>query len=543
MLTPDTPGHVIGRRAPATLLLPPDADRVSRQHFRLTPVGAGWVLEDLASRWGTLLNGVRLEANRSLPVAHGDFIRILPWTFLFSSTPPGVLGIETQNDDMNQTMVQTVSVNAGPVLAPDLAALLLESVAAIHAAEAEAQLAKIVLDAARRGTGLANAALLRPLSGGRIEVIATSHAAGTAPADVFSRSLLAVAAKGQTAELVRDASSAAGGIESSIIRMKITAALCAPLMLGGTPAAYVYLDARQPDSVSGRPMPLTVRPGASVFLTALARMASLCMANLRRAAVELRQAKVDAELRAAAEVQSRFLPPVEAQFGQLMTAGRSTPGQSVGGDFFELIPLSDSRLAVAVGDVSGKGLPAALLMAVAHAYFQANLSASASSPPESPAALLTSTIHSFNAYISQRKPDTRFITLWLGVIDTKTRQLTYVDAGHGLAALWHCGTITRLAEGGGPPIGTVTGAVYDTAVVPIQPGDRLMLISDGVVEQPLGSSEQMFGADSAFDLLHSKTSPSELIQRLMAALLQVAGGPLLYDDSTIVCVDWTASPS
>jgi hypothetical protein len=317
---------------------------------------------------------------RSLPIAHGDYLRLLPWTFLFSTVAPGSLGIETLNDvgqdqTLGQTIVQTVATSAGPALAPDLSALLLETVAALHSAETEAELAKVLLDAARRGTGLTNAAMLRPAAGGRIEVILSLQAHQSAPtansAEVFSRSLLSTAAKGQTAELIRDSASSTD-IESSIFRMKITAAICAPLMLGGAPVAYLYLDTRK--GIGPQPA-ANLRPGGSIFVTALARMASLCLANLRRMAVELRQASVDAELRAAAEVQARFLPPVDQTFGQLTAAGRATPGQSVGGDFFELVPLADHLLAVAVGDVAGKGLPAALLMAVAHAYLQANLAA------------------------------------------------------------------------------------------------------------------------------------------------------------------------
>jgi serine phosphatase RsbU (regulator of sigma subunit) len=540
-LEPSPSGHTLGRRAPATLLLPPEADRVSRVHCRLTPVGAGWVIEDLNSRWGTILNGVRLQPMRSLPIAHGDYLRLLPWTFLFSTVAPGSLGIETLNDigqdqRLGQSIVQTVATSAGPALAPDLSALLLETVAALHSAETEAELAKVLLDAARRGTGLTNAAMLRPAAGGRIEVILSLQAhqpATTAnTAEVFSRSLLSMAAKGQTAELIRDSASSTD-IESSIFRMKITAAICAPLMLGGAPVAYLYLDTRR--GIGPQPA-ANLRPGGSIFVTALARMASLCLANLRRMAVELRQASVDAELRAAAEVQARFLPPVDQTFGPLTAAGRATPGQSVGGDFFELVPLADHLLAVAVGDVAGKGLPAALLMAVAHAYLQANLTAN---PRLADPVLLARAIETFNRYISERKPDSRFITLWLGVIDTDRQTLTYVDAGHGLAALRQGGSVSRLTDGGGPPIGAVTNAEYEAVVVSFPKDSQLLVVSDGVVEQPVGSTDQMFSFDAAIATILPHAPPVAILNALMAELVQAANGQKFYDDTTVVTVAWT----
>lgn len=546
-LEPSPSGHTLGRRTPATLLLPPEADRVSRVHCRLTPVGAGWVIEDLNSRWGTILNGVRLQPMRSLPIAHGDYLRLLPWTFLFSTVAPGSLGIETLNDlgqdhTLGQSIVQTVATSAGPALAPDLSALLLETVAALHSAETEAELAKVLLDAARRGTGLTNAAMLRPAAGGRIEVVLSLQAhqptPGVSPthathsAEVFSRSLLSMAAKGQTAELIRDSVSSAD-IESSIFRMKITAAICSPLMLGGAPVAYLYLDSRK----GAGPQPAAnLRPGGSIFVTALARMASLCLANLRRMAVELRQASVDAELRAAAEVQARFLPPVDQTFGQLTAAGRATPGQSVGGDFFELVPLADHLLAVAVGDVAGKGLPAALLMAVAHAYLQANLAAN---PRLADPVLLARAIETFNRYISERKPDSRFITLWLGVIDTDRQTLTYVDAGHGLAALRQGGSTTQLSAGGGPPIGAVVAAEYEAVVVGFPKDSQLLVFSDGVVEQPIGSSDQMFGFNAATATILPHAPPVAILNALMAELVQAANGQKFYDDTTVVTVAWT----
>ena len=175
-------------------------------------------MADLSSRWGTFLNGIKINPGPDVPLSEGDLIRITPWTFTLSPTPKR-RGLQSQNDT-GQTMVRAVTPERIRPLADDMLALLLESAAAIHAATDEKQLADTLMDSACRGTGLTNAAMLRPIdpSSGQIEVIAarlSPNAAMTQQA-TFSRSLIAAASNGVVAEISANAINE--DISQSIVR-------------------------------------------------------------------------------------------------------------------------------------------------------------------------------------------------------------------------------------------------------------------------------------------------------------------------------------
>ncbi len=149
-----------------------------------------------------------------------------------------------------------------------------------------------------------------------------------------------------------------GDISHSIVQMGIRAAICVPIMLGGAIAAYLYLDSRGAMSQQSR-------PGAAAFCLALGRMSGLALANLKRVEMEKRQAAIEFDLSAAAKAQQWILPKRVTQSGRLTCIGESRPGQFLGGDFFDIIPLDEHRTALALGDVSGHGVAASVVMTAA----------------------------------------------------------------------------------------------------------------------------------------------------------------------------------
>jgi predicted component of type VI protein secretion system len=239
VLRPGKQGVVLGRHQTCGLKMPSEMEAVSRFHVEFRHDGERWRVTDLGSGWGTYVNGVKLTAHIQTPLADGDLIRITPWIFSFGGTDTR-RGLTTF-DDKHSSTVRSLTSEQLPPLRDDLLALFLEASAAIHSAESEKQLAERMMDVARRGTGLSHAVFLRPLDAeGRIEVIAESPASVPGRAASFSRSLLAAAAKGQVAEL----SAGGGDISQSVVMMNVAAAICAPLMLGGAPAAFLYLDSK-----------------------------------------------------------------------------------------------------------------------------------------------------------------------------------------------------------------------------------------------------------------------------------------------------------
>lgn len=527
-LKPQTAALRMGRSEQCEIPLPLREDRASRIHARFNFDGSRWRLTDLNSRWGTFVNGVRLTPEADLPLGEGDLIRISPWTFLYSSSSQQNDSVQT---DGSPTLVRNVS---DAKLIDDQLAVLLESTAAIHSANDERGLADMLIDSALRGTGMSNAAFLRPVdNAGRVQIVSSRYVnTGGAPEPPsFSRSLLAAAANGQVAEV----QALGGDIAQSIVAMNITAALCVPIVLGaraemgGTIAGYLYLDSR------GRNAPKP-RPNAAPFCVALGRMASLALANLKRIEIERRQASIEAELAAAAATQKWILPARQQCIGAIECFGESRAGRYIGGDFFDIIDLGNGRLAVALGDVSGKGVAAGVLMTAAQGYLHACLVEHGD---------VGRAIAATNRFVCSRTPDERFVTMWVGVININDRTLSYIDAGHGYAMMFpEGGEPVDLRGGTGVPIGVEPTFQYSAVSTQLPEHARLLVVSDGLIEQTGvvqaadGSlTQDQFGVD-AVKAAVKNSSIADAIDGLFGAIIHHAGTDQLADDATAVLVKW-----
>ncbi len=513
-------GVVLGRHEQCTVRLPPDAEQVSRQHARFTfDESSGWSITDMGSRWGTWLNGFKLIAKEPTSIRAGDLVRITPWTFVVS-TEPNRRGLQLR-DDTGQTMVRSVHEKNAQPLADNLLNLLLESAAKIHASTSEKELADNVIDAAVRGTGLTNAVLLRPLDGKAFDVLASriSAEAQNAPQQ-FSRSLINSAADGNVAEI---SAGSGGNFSQSLVQMNVSAAICVPLMLGDSPAAFLYLDSRGSILQS-------IRPNGSAFCVALSRIASLALANLKRVEIEKRQAAMHAELNSAAAAQKHIMPKRVQTSGSFRVIGESRAGQFVGGDFFDVIPLSDGKLAVAVGDVSGKGVTASVLMTAAQGFLHAAMNQHVD-PGKAVTAL--------NRYISPRRPSSKFLTMWVGLLDPAAQTLSYVDAAHGYALLRRAdGSMQKLNDGDGLPVGIMDDGQYHAVSTPFAPGDQLIIASDGIIEQPGARSTldervqfEIEGMQEVF-----AGASDDIVKELFDRLVAFAGTDQLADDATVLWV-------
>lgn len=537
----DTPGGVVlGRGDTAHVRVPLSADKVSRAHCRFLCDAGEWTLTD-ESRWGTFVNGVRLEQGKPFALRDGDQVRIAPWTFNFTRSQPRGRGIDLAEDTAAANDVRAVEEASARNLGSNLVDLLTGSTEHIHAARNESELANALLDVALKGTGLTNAAVLKVVdAAGRVEPIAARLSPGATGQALFSRSLVARARMGQVAELRMDAMSGAN-IGESVMTMKISAAICAPLLIGdgSAPAgerdvaALLYLDSRQSPGVPPKASP---NPNAAGFVMALARIGSLALANLKRMEMAVRVKETETDLAAAAEAQRLIFPAREGKIGPFTYHGESKPGQSVGGDFFDVVDAGDGKFAVALGDVTGKGVPASVLMTASFGFLH-SLLASGTDPAAAAIAL--------NRFLHPRRPASRFVTLWIGVFDLKARTLTYVDCGHGWACLKHPdGTFEHLDHGGGLPCAIDDEWIYTSVTVPLRPGSRAVIVSDGYVEQfglTVDDSgkpvREQFGMDGIKKALSTNRADDEL-KALLDAVVQYAGTPHLSDDATAIIVRW-----
>jgi phosphoserine phosphatase RsbU/P len=526
-------GLSIGRHGDCDVLLPADADRVSRFHARLEERDGQWSITDLKSRWGTTVNGVRLEADTPTPLSDGDLIRLSPFTFVFSATRRRQ-GMQATYD-AGQTVIRTIGGQGATGVADQMLQLLLAGAEQVHTATDEKTLSQRLMDAALRGSGLSNAVVLRPTdTRGHFEVIASSFTSNPAGAGIqFSQSLIQAASKGEAVEL---ASGDIDDVSHSIVQMGIGSALCVPLMLGAsdgaepTVAAYLYLDSR------GMLAP-QLRPRAREFCVALGRMASLSLANLKRMEIERRQTRLEADIQSAAKMQEWMLPERVSTIGELSFIGESRFGQAMGGDFFDIIDLGEGKVAVTIGDVSGKGVSASVMMTATHGYLHAALR-DAKCPKKA--------VEAVHHFVTPRRPVGKFVTAWVGVIDTVARTLKFIDAGHGYAIYRGPDGATRVLKekGGGLPIGMIEDhPTYEAAELAFPPGSALMLMSDGIVEQ-FGlvtgadgrSTRESFELAGVLKCLEEHVDAPDVVTCLFDALVKHAGSTNLSDDATVVWV-------
>ena len=210
---------------------------------------------------------------------------------------------------------------------------------------------------------------------------------------------------------------------------------------------------------------------------------------------------------------------------RLTYSARCRQMRALGGDCFHFLPLPGRRVALAVGDVSGKGLPAALLIA----NVQSSLRTAALFVPGNPAAVVTAV----NRQLHACSPVDRYATLFYGVFDENTRTLQYVNAGHHPVMLIRSDSAITWLEAGAPPVGFFADTVYEARAVPLHPGDLIVAYTDGIVEATNMAGDEW----SALGLLAAVTccqtrQPDRVIQAAFAALNEFSGDHQT-DDATI----------
>ena len=235
--------------------------------------------------------------------------------------------------------------------------------------------------------------------------------------------------------------------------------------------------------------------------------------------------KLEREMNVAREVQRELLPRTVPSFEGLELAGVCRPAIAVGGDYYDYLQHADGRPGLVIADISGKGVPASLLMASLQASVR-SLFHTVADPGQ---------LHErLNDALCRSSSASRYATALVADYDPETRRLTYSNAGH-LPALIIRGEQTLRCDEGGMPIGLFEGVTYTTGTLPLVPGDILALYTDGVTEQPAPGGEE-FGAGRLADLLraHRDQSLDAAIQAVLDALDNWRGPVDPHDDVTLV---------
>jgi len=249
----------------------------------------------------------------------------------------------------------------------------------------------------------------------------------------------------------------------------------------------------------------------------------------------VKQERLARELELCRQIQNEMLPHGPLKLGLAEIAGVSIPAREVGGDFFNYFPLADGRIAVLVGDVSGKGVGAALLMANIQATLRARLQL------ESDLAQLADSV---DRDIAANTPPEVYITLFVGLLDPPRRELRYVNAGHNPQFLLRAnGGIERL-DSTGLPVGLLPGRGFEARTVAVEPGDLLFLYTDGAVEAPNESGE-FFDADRLQRALVAASAEGidEVLVSVERAIRAFRGQADPDDDATMLALRLGKQPS
>jgi phosphoserine phosphatase RsbU/P len=264
------------------------------------------------------------------------------------------------------------------------------------------------------------------------------------------------------------------------------------------------------------------------ILTTLASVASIRVENATLLEERFQRERMEHELQLATEIQQRFQPSAPPKVDGYQFQGISFSCYEIGGDYYDFISRPDGKMMIALGDVSGKGTAAALLMSSLHAAIHAQVTTHRD---------LAETIRSVNQYLADNTPANRFVTLFMAELEPQTGHLRYINAGHNPPLIGRSdGTISQLASGGFP-LGIMPGADFEVGETDLRPGEALVVYSDGVSEA-VNPRDEEFGLDRLEEVVQRnlRASAAGLRDKVESALSAFTQTAPANDDITLVIV-------
>jgi serine phosphatase RsbU (regulator of sigma subunit) len=304
----------------------------------------------------------------------------------------------------------------------------------------------------------------------------------------------------------------------SIVEQKVHTMMAVPLQTKERIIGLIYVDS-----------PFVLREFTKddlSLLTVMANVAAIRIENARLAEIEEADRIYRRELAQAAEIQQGTLPDRAPVVSGVDLAGFNAACRTVGGDYYDFFTYPDGRVALALGDVSGKGMPASLMMMALHARVQV-----LAEDPSDVAGLMAR----LNKATCAKCPSNRFITFFFCVFDPATGQLSFANAGHNPPILVRASGKVELLEGGGPVLGILPHVAYAAQQATLDAGDMLVLYSDGVTEAA-DPGLQEFGEDRFIEVLkrHRQSPAAAIVQSVTRALTEFSLGAPPADDVTLV---------
>ncbi len=533
----------IGRSARNDLCIPdPFASRV---HAEVRNEGDEFFLQDLGSANGTLYNGSVVEGPVTL--TRGGRIQIGETEIVFNDSPfPLSSGATMITDNSSSIPEATIALSSADRTTSglfeaiegartkddtaareprqsDLLALIskvgVALLASVTLTETLEQIVALVFEAVPADRCMI---MMRDARNPELKVAVARlrDRAGEVGEIRISRSVIDEVVTNGKSVLTSDAQADPRFMGGTVMLQGVRSVLAVPLGVGANVFGIIYADSPLSDN--------RFTEDHLKVLTTLASVAAIRVENARLTEEQMERERLEREQQVASEIQQRFLPAAAPQVDGYELQGISFPCYEIGGDYYDFIEREDGKLVVALGDVSGKGTAAALLMSSLHAAVHAQAETHES---------IVKTISAVNKYLVESIPPNRFVTLFYAELDPKKGSLEFLNAGHNPPLIVHAGGTMEQLASGGLPLGIMSDAEFREGRTDLRPGDVLVIYSDGVSEAVNPSGEE-FGPTRLYEVVSRNLDASAggIRDRIESALTKFCQGTPAADDITLVIV-------
>jgi sigma-B regulation protein RsbU (phosphoserine phosphatase) len=515
----------IGRSRESDIFLPDQW--LSRHHAEILQRNDGYYVLDLQSKNGTLLNGQPVKDERRL--REGDVITLGEHSLTFCTDDGDEEAVEPEGTRVFSVR-ELSDINTKPAIDPAelqrqnrVLSILSKAASELVVHRPLKELFDLVLDLLFEAVPAERGAILvlegHPPS---LQVKASRSRRGESLSRV-SRSIARRVMEDRVSLLLPNImEDVRFRAEQSILSSGIRSAMCAPLWFspGGSGKdmviGIVYLDTLQHAHNFGEE---DLR-----ILTALANVAAAKIENVRLMEESLEKRRMEEDMRMAAEIQSSLLPRDAPKVDGYGLVGSNHPSRTVGGDYYDFV-VEDGRLLFALGDVSGKGTGAALLMTVLRAAVRGHWT-----EPK-----LAEAVNRINRTVCQNVPTNKYVTFFMAALHPETGVISYVNAGHNPPLLIRAdGQVEKLQEGG-MVLGLFESVPYSDGLVELHRGDTLLVFSDGVTETWNPDGDE-FGEQGLLEIaLRGRGLDAATLQdEILRELDRFAQGAKATDDRTLI---------
>jgi phosphoserine phosphatase RsbU/P len=509
--------------------------RISRQCAAIISRAEGCYLEDRGHRRGIFVNGKKIE---QISLQNGDII-----TFGFDDSYKIVF-----RSSAKETTVQNLLTRIGSLPSTDSSSMglhklnvLLQATSLLHSQLPLDDVLSAMLDHAIAVTNADRGLLLEPEPSGSLRVHLARGSGGVrlSPEGLKpSQTALRQAMEQRSSVITEDLNLADAALQmaQSIVAQSLRAVISIPLYAnapnGGSAESegigergeflgIVYLDSRRPTAFSRLDRQI---------LDALAVEAASILDNARLVEHERQRQRMEQELNIAREIQQALLPRGIRDFPHLEVSGINTPCHAVGGDYFDVFRMGEDRIAFVIADVAGKGLGAALLTTM----LQGSLAGvTLGADP-------LRVFQHINDFLCSHAEVGRYATAFFGILD-REGNLDYLSAGHPSPLLLRDGNVRELYSEGSFPVGLIPEASFSVTRTILDPGDTLILFSDGVTEAA-NLDEQLFGVPRLTEVLAGQNGVSldDLQKRVVESVEKFSRGTSQADDITLLLIRYRA---